>query len=74
MYVCLCYGISQSEVKKIIKNGALTPEEVQKQCGAGMGCGCCLEALETLINEEGVTKSHAHATAAQDNSPNQGPL
>lgn len=38
--VCLCKGIPRSTMKKAIKNGAATLQEVQKATGAGSGpCG-----------------------------------
>lgn len=52
MLMCLCYGISCHEIKKIVQQGVITTEDVQKKCNAGMGCGCCLEALRQMVEEE----------------------
>lgn len=50
--VCICKGIPRSTMKKAIKNGAKTLEEVQKATGAGSGpCGgrrCTPKILELL--------------------------
>lgn len=35
--VCICKGISRATIKKAIKNGAATLEQVQKATGAGSG-------------------------------------
>ena len=51
MIVCLCYGISDSQIKKIIKDGATNVETIQKKCPAGQSCGSCVQFLNELINE-----------------------
>jgi bacterioferritin-associated ferredoxin len=78
VYVCLCYGISNHEVQNIIQEGALTVEDVQQQCGAGLGCGCCLEEIKYLIEKENAavlqgTKSSSHASAGKGNSQGRRP-
>jgi bacterioferritin-associated ferredoxin len=52
MLMCLCYGVSCNQIKKIVQSGINTIEGVQKECGAGRGCGCCLESLEKIVNKE----------------------
>ena len=73
MLMCLCYGVSNHEVTSLVKEGALTTEDVQQRCGAGMGCGCCLEALQCLVEQESssilqTTRSSSHVTAGKGNS------
>jgi NAD(P)H-nitrite reductase large subunit len=50
--VCLCKAIPRSTIKKAIKNGAITVEQVQKATGAGSG-GCkgnrCTPKIEELL-------------------------
>lgn len=52
--VCLCKAISRATIKKAIKNGAHTLQEVQKATGAGSG-GCggrrCTPKIEVLLEE-----------------------
>ena len=52
--VCLCKAISRASIKKAIKNGAYTLQEVQKATGAGSG-GCggrrCTPKIESLLEE-----------------------
>ena len=54
--VCICKGISKATMKKAIKGGASTLEDVQKTTGAGSGpCGgkrCTPKILELLENTE----------------------
>ena len=50
MYVCLCYGITEKNVKGIIKEKKTESlEDFQKHCAAGSDCGCCLSQVEELL-------------------------
>jgi len=53
--VCLCKAIPRATIKKAIKNGARTVEEVQKVTGAGSG-GCkghrCTPKIEEIIKQQ----------------------
>ncbi|MDF2615840.1 MAG: (2Fe-2S)-binding protein [Sedimentibacter sp.] len=52
--VCICKGISRASIKKAIREGALTVEEVNKVTGSGSGpCGGrrCGEKILMLIDE-----------------------
>lgn len=52
MFVCICYHVREREVRSIIRDGAHTEEAVGDACGAGTGCGSCLERICDLIEEE----------------------
>jgi bacterioferritin-associated ferredoxin len=76
MLMCLCYGISYNDIKKIVQTGVTTTENVQKHCQAGTGCGCCLEALTQLVEIEtnklnDLTMSTSHEAVELNNSRNQ---
>ena len=53
--VCICKGISRASIKKAIKNGASTVEEVTKATGSSTG-GCngnrCIPKIKQLIEKE----------------------
>lgn len=58
MYVCLCAGVSDGEIKAAIRDGAETVDEVMYCTGAGTGCGSCVPTIEELIVEtSGAAKS-----------------
>lgn len=52
--VCICKVISRSAIKRAVKDGAKTVEEVQKLTGAGSGV-CqgrrCTSKIQKLIDE-----------------------
>ena len=39
------------EIEKAVRQGAKTPEQVQKITGYGTGCGKCREFIEYLIRD-----------------------
>ena len=52
MYVCVCLQVRESEVRLAVRCGARTEESVGDACGAGTGCGSCLDRICDLIEEE----------------------
>jgi len=50
--VCTCFGVTDAEIKKIIRQNDLTSvEEVTNYCKAGGGCGGCHGQIEEIIEE-----------------------
>jgi bacterioferritin-associated ferredoxin len=52
MYVCICARVRECEVRAAIRDGARCEESVGDACGAGTGCGTCLDRIYDLIDEE----------------------
>jgi bacterioferritin-associated ferredoxin len=52
MYVCICARVRECEVRTAINCGARDEETVGDACGAGTGCGTCLDRICDLIEEE----------------------
>jgi bacterioferritin-associated ferredoxin len=57
MFVCVCARVRESEVRTVIRCGARSEESVGDACGAGTGCGTCLERICDLIDEESTADS-----------------
>jgi bacterioferritin-associated ferredoxin len=53
VYVCICARVAEREVRSAIHSGACTEESVGSACGAGTGCGTCLDRICELIDELG---------------------
>ncbi|HEY0712333.1 MAG TPA: (2Fe-2S)-binding protein [Polyangia bacterium] len=49
MIVCVCHGVCEKRLEAVIEAGAHTPEQVERQCGAGGDCGACRPDVERLI-------------------------
>ncbi len=48
--VCTCFGVTENEIERVIKDNNLTTvEEVTNYCKAGGGCGGCKGEIEKII-------------------------
>jgi len=47
--VCICHPTSDRELDAVIDDGARTVQEIGQRCGAGTGCGSCLEDLRDRL-------------------------
>jgi bacterioferritin-associated ferredoxin len=45
MFACICYAVTDEELDATVEEGARTPEQVGDACGAGTGCGSCLDRI-----------------------------
>ena len=45
MYVCICFAVTETELTGVLAAGARSEEEVGDACGAGTGCGSCLDRI-----------------------------
>jgi len=52
MYVCICARVRDCELRAAVRAGAMTAEAVSDACGAGTGCGTCLDRIDDVIMEE----------------------
>lgn len=53
MLVCLCHPTSDRDLDAVIDDGARTVEEVGARCGAGTGCGACVDEVRDRLNSRG---------------------
>lgn len=49
MLVCLCHPTSDRDVDQAIDEGATTVAELGERCGAGTGCGACVQELKERL-------------------------
>ena len=49
MYVCLCMGVTDSEIRDAIGEGACSTPDVMRCTGAGTRCGSCRSTIASLI-------------------------
>jgi bacterioferritin-associated ferredoxin len=45
MFSCICFAVTDEELDAAIAAGARTEEQVGDACGAGTGCGSCLDRI-----------------------------
>ncbi|MGE0548921.1 MAG: bacterioferritin-associated ferredoxin [Kofleriaceae bacterium] len=53
MLICLCHPTSDRDVDAAIDEGARTVQDIARRCGAGSGCGACIEELRDRLNAKG---------------------
>ncbi|MFI5906190.1 bacterioferritin-associated ferredoxin [Dactylosporangium sp. NPDC051541] len=52
MYVCICHRVRECEIRRVVQAGARSEDAVGDECGAGTGCGTCLDRIADLIDAE----------------------
>jgi bacterioferritin-associated ferredoxin len=53
MYVCSCHAVTEERVRAEIAEGATTPREIARGCGAGTDCGSCVRRIQALLGRHG---------------------
>ena len=61
MWVCLCKGVTDGQIRSAINAGARTPVEIGSHCRAGTGCGGCLPEVHRLLDDH-LTSQAFYAT------------
>ncbi len=51
MYVCLCYGITDTQIKQQVSEGAGNVRDIKRTLGAGEQCGRCIATMQKLIDD-----------------------
>jgi bacterioferritin-associated ferredoxin len=51
MLVCSCHHVREHQIRAAIRCGARSEESIGDACGAGTGCGGCLDRIAELIEE-----------------------
>lgn len=51
MYVCLCRGITDQDIKDAVANGASSYRELREQLDLGTCCGRCAPEARSVLNE-----------------------
>lgn len=54
MFVCICARVRECDVRTAIQLGARCEDSVGDACGAGTGCGSCLDRICDMIEEESI--------------------
>lgn len=59
MYVCLCNGVTDREIREVAAAGCRTLPELTMRTGCGATCGSCLAMAQEILDE-------VHAARALD--------
>jgi bacterioferritin-associated ferredoxin len=53
MLLCLCHPTTDRDVDAAIDDGARTVQDLARRCGAGTGCGGCIDELRGRLAARG---------------------
>jgi bacterioferritin-associated ferredoxin len=60
MIVCHCRGVTDRQIKRLVREGACSAREVARSTGAGMRCGGCRSSVKQVV-EQAVERDHQRA-------------
>ncbi len=52
MYVCLCHGMTDGNVREAARGGAASAKDVFERHGVTPDCGCCAAHVSALIAQQ----------------------
>jgi len=52
MYVCICHGVTDSQIRRAAADGCRDVHELTMRTGAGSSCGNCLGLAAELLAEQ----------------------
>ncbi len=65
MYVCICFGVTDTEIVEAINEGHDSVNAINRELGAAGCCGSCMPSIEAIIDlhkgDEGTTEQLYHA-------------
>jgi len=50
MLVCHCRGITDRQIRRLVRDGATSTREVARATGAGRGCGGCRSNVKQIVD------------------------
>jgi bacterioferritin-associated ferredoxin len=51
MYICVCGGVTESQIRTAIHEGAHTVDALARRLGVGIQCASCVDATQWLLEE-----------------------
>jgi bacterioferritin-associated ferredoxin len=51
MYICVCNGINERDIRSAVDAGARTLGDLQRELGVASGCGQCAAEAQCLLRE-----------------------
>ena len=51
MYVCICNGVTEQQVRDAAAGGCASVSELTMRTGAGANCGSCLGLASEILDE-----------------------
>ena len=64
MYVCLCHGITERQIREALDQGATSLSDVQRRLPVGSRCGQGRDTAHGVISEHSEGRTHCAAYCA----------
>ncbi len=64
MYVCLCHGVSDSQIETAIDDGAVTMQLIAEELKVGTQCGQCCSCAKKILNNKLIHIAEAEPAVA----------
>jgi bacterioferritin-associated ferredoxin len=52
MYVCICHGVTDTQIESAIDNGAHTMKQLSNELKIGSQCGKCCQSSKRFLNNK----------------------
>jgi len=62
MLVCHCRGITDRQIRRLVREGACSTRDVARATGAGLRCGGCRSNVKQVV-DEAVQREHQKTRA-----------
>jgi bacterioferritin-associated ferredoxin len=56
MYVCICHGVTESQIRRAADDGCRDVHELTMRSGAGSGCGSCLPLAAEILAQHAAVR------------------
>jgi bacterioferritin-associated ferredoxin len=63
MYVCICNGVTDRDIRQAADAGCRTMPELTMRTGAGSTCGSCIEMATAILEETLAARAQAAVVA-----------
>jgi bacterioferritin-associated ferredoxin len=51
MFICVCNGITERQIREAVREGACSLDELGARLGVASGCGTCQEFARQVLHE-----------------------
>lgn len=52
MYVCMCYGVTDKQIKQAVDQGATNMKSIRQALNVGSQCGKCIRMTQEVIQQQ----------------------
>jgi len=69
LIVCSCYAVTDREIRRLAREGARSPRQLAKACGAGSACGGCRPSVRAILAEAAPAPAEPEAALSLSAAP-----